>query len=103
MAKEKPNKWTRERSYWEENGGNIVLLVTAFFFLVLFVGGIVFTLVKPRVPGLSELFSDPKPPPRNPMDQKIQLAPGEQEIILFPTRPKTPPAGQKPPPPAQNR
>ena len=103
MAKEKPNKWTRERTFWEEHGGGIVLLVTSLFFLVLFVGGVIFMVVKPEVPALKAVFSDPKPPPPNPRNQKLNLAPGEQEILLFPVKPKAPPAGQKPAQPPQNR
>ena len=102
MAKEETNKWTRERGFLELYGADLLMVVTSIFFLVLFVGAVAFVIVKPKVPGLSELFSDPKPPPRNPMDQKLNLAPGEQEIILFNPKSKTPVA-PKPPAPPQKR
>ncbi len=88
MFKEKENKWTRERSFWEVNGGDLAVLVTALFFLVLTVGGIVFLIIQPRVPGLHELFSDPPP---DPAQQQLHLAPGESEIRLYPGKPVTPP------------
>jgi len=78
MFKERENKWTRPRGFWEVNSGDIMMLVTALFFGALTIAGFAFFLFQPKVPGLSELFSDP-PPPQGP----IHLAPGEQEIQLF--------------------
>ncbi|MBV9550475.1 MAG: hypothetical protein JO256_12475 [Alphaproteobacteria bacterium] len=93
MFKEKPNKWTRERSFLEVNGGDILMLMTALFFLALTVGGFYVLLFHPRIPGLAELFSDAPPGP--PPDQKLHLAPGETEIKLYPLKPATPPPQQK--------
>src|SRR4051812_5090151 len=89
---EETNQWTRERSYLEQHGPDLLMLLTAVFFLVLTIGGVAFILIQPNVPGLRNVFSDPPPPRPNPMDQKLHLAPGEHEVILFPTKPKTPPA-----------
>jgi hypothetical protein len=53
----------------------------AVFFLSLTVMGFYVVIVQPQIKGLHELFSDPPPAP--PADQKLHLAPGEQEIRLF--------------------
>ncbi|HVZ28532.1 MAG TPA: hypothetical protein VG798_07760 [Rhizomicrobium sp.] len=94
MFREKENKWTRERSFLEVNGGDILMLIVCLFFLAMSVGGFYVAFFHPRIPGLSELFSDPPAPRGPPPDQKLHLAPGEQEIILFkktPAKPANPP------------
>jgi hypothetical protein len=98
MADKHDSKWTRERSFLERNGPDIGIVIICCFFLVMMVLGTGFVLLKPEVPGLSNLFKEPPPPPRDPMTQKLTLEPGEQEIILFKTpgkpvpQPKVPPA-----------
>jgi hypothetical protein len=87
MAQEKPNKWTRERSFLEVNGGDILMLFTALFFLVMTVAGVYVFVFQPSIPGLHQLFSDPGPV-GPPPDQKLHLAPGETEIKLYPAKPK---------------
>lgn len=89
MFKDKENKWTRPRSFWEVNGPDLMVLLTAGFFLVMTVGGIAFVILQPRVKGLHELFSDP-PPAASAPDQKLHLAPGETEMNLFATMPAKP-------------
>jgi hypothetical protein len=93
MFREKENKWTRERSFLEVNGGDIVMVIVALFFLAMTIGGIAFVLIQPRIPGLHELFSDPPPPP--PPDQKLHLDPGESEMRLYPGKPIAPPPPKK--------
>ena len=88
MFRDKENKWTRERSFLEESGGDILILVVCLLFLGVTAGGFYVAFFHPHVPGLSEYFSDPKPPPP---DQKLHLAPGEQQIQLLPESPKKPP------------
>ena len=95
MFKEKENKWTRERSFLEVNGGDIVMLVVCLFFLVMSIGGFYVALFQPHIAGLSELFSDPPDRAIPPPDQKLHLAPGEQEIQLYPGKPVTPPPPKK--------
>ena len=58
MAKEKENKWTRERGFWEVNGPDILMLSTAGFFLVLTVIGIGFFLLQPQLQGVFNSFHD---------------------------------------------
>ena len=84
MFKEEENKWTRPRGFWETNGPDVMVLLTATFFLVMTVGGIAFVILQPRVRGLHELFSDP-PPAASAPDQKLHLAPGEAEMNLVAT------------------
>ena len=93
MFEEKENKWTRERSYWEVNGPDLALFLTAFFFLILTVGGIGFVLIEPRINGLHQVFSDPPPAP--PIDQKLHMAPGETEMKLYPVAPAKPAENKK--------
>ena len=93
MTDEKPNKWTRPRGFWEVNGGDILMLFTALFFLVLTVAGVYVYVFQPSVPGLKAIFSDPPPGP--PPDQKLHLAPGETEMQLFPSKPGNPPEKKK--------
>jgi hypothetical protein len=85
------NKWTRPRSFWEKNGPEIGTIVICVIFLGLAVMGAGVVLFKPEIPGLSQLYKAPPPPPRDPMAQKLTLEPGEQEIILF-NKPAKPPA-----------
>jgi hypothetical protein len=88
--------WGRKRGFWALYGGDLLMLVTALFFLGLTISLIAFVLIKPKVPGLSELFSDTPPPPQ--IQQKLHLQPGEQEIILFDNnKPKALPGGQQQP------
>jgi len=82
MFKEKENKWTRPRSFWETNGPDLMVLLTAAFFLVMTIGGIGFVILQPRIHGLHELFSDP-PPAAPAASQTLHLAPGETEMKLF--------------------
>ena len=95
MFKEKEDKWTRPRGFWEANAGDILMLITALFFLVMTVGGIGFVLLEPRIEGLHQLFSDPPRVAQPPPDQQIHLAPGEQEIRLYPGKPAVPPPPKK--------
>ena len=88
MTEAKPNKWTRPRGFWEVNGGEIVMLFTALFFLALTVAGVYVYISQPSIPGLHALFSDAPPGP--PPDQKLHLAPGETEMRLYPSKPKPP-------------
>jgi hypothetical protein len=92
MDQEKPNKWTRPRGFWEVNGGDILMLFTALFFLAMTVAGVYVFVFQPTVPGLHALFSDPAPTsqPGPPPDQKLHLAPGETEMRLYPSKPKPP-------------
>ena len=93
MFKEEENKWTRPRGFWETNGPDVMVLLTATFFLVMTVGGIAFVILQPRVRGLHELFSDPPPAP--PIDQKLHMAPGETEMKLYPVAPAKPAENKK--------
>jgi len=93
MFKEKENKWTRERGFWEVNAGDLVTLVTAAFFFVLTVAAIFIFLFRPHIPGLSDLYS--APPPQWPANQKLHLAPGETEMRLYPAKPAKPPEPKK--------
>jgi hypothetical protein len=104
MAKEEENKWSRERTFLQRYGGDFLVMGTSLLFLVLAIGAVGFVLLKPRVPGLSELFSDPPPPPPT-REQKLNLAPGESEVILFDSNRKPLPVVPPPPPPKreQNR
>jgi hypothetical protein len=95
MFKEKENKWTRPRGFWEVNGPDLAVLLTAAFFLIMTVGGIAFVIIQPRVRGLHELFSDPPPVAAAPVDQKLHLAPGETEMKLYSTAPAKPPENKK--------
>jgi hypothetical protein len=88
MFKEKENKWTRPRGFWETRGPDVMVLLTASFFLIMTLGGIAFVILQPRVRGLHELFSDPVPVASP--NQKLHLAPGETEMNLFPARPAKP-------------
>ena len=92
MFKDRDDKWTRQRGFWEINGGDFLMVGVAVFFLTLTVIGVYVVVVQPQIKGLHELFSDPPPAP--PPDQKLHLVPGEQEIILFK---KAAPAPAKPP------
>ena len=99
MAKEKPNKWTRERGFLEVNANDILVWAVSLIFLTLTVGGFFVIIVQPHIPGLSELFSDP-PPPRytgTPPDQKLHLAPGETEMKLYAVPAKKPDQPKEPP------
>jgi hypothetical protein len=80
MFKDRDDKWTRQRGWFEVNGGDVLMLGVAIFFLTLTVGGVYVVIAQPRIKGLHELFSDPPPAP---VAQPLHLAPGEQEIILF--------------------
>jgi hypothetical protein len=102
MAREDVNKWTRERSFLQKHGGDLLMLATAVFFLALAIGAVGFVLIKPEIPGLSNVFKDPPPPPRNPMDQKLNLAPGESEVILFDANRKPVPVVPPAPPPPKS-
>jgi len=93
MFKEKENKWTRERGFWEVNAGDLVTLATAAFFFILTIVGFYIFLFQPRIPGLSDLYA--APPPQPPADQKLHLAPGETEMRLFTVPPKKPPEPKK--------
>jgi hypothetical protein len=93
MFKEKENKWTRERGFWEVNAGDLVTLATAAFFFILTIAGFYIFLFQPHIPGLSDLYAAPPPPP--PADQKLHLAPGETEMKLFTAPPKKPPEPKK--------
>ena len=96
MFKEKENKWTRPRSFWETNGPDLMVLLTAVFFLIMTIGGIAFVILQPRVRGLHELFSDPAPAASAPApDRALHLAPGESEMKLYPTTPAKPPEKKK--------
>jgi len=94
MFKEKENKWTRPRSFWETKGPDLMVLLTASFFLLMTIGGIAFVILQPRVRGLHELFSDP-PPAASVPDQTLHLAPGETEMKLFTAPPAKPPEKKK--------
>jgi hypothetical protein len=85
MAEEKPNKWTRPRSFWEINGGDILMLATALFFLAMMVAGVYVYIFQPSIPGLKAVFSD-SAPPGPPPNQKLHLAPGETEMPSPPKR-----------------
>ena len=104
--KEEINPWSRERSFWQKHGGDIMMLATSVFFLGLTIFLVGFLLIKPEVPGLSNLFKEPPPPPpRRQADQKFHYSvPGEAEVLIFPGKPVIlpPPAqsGQKPAQPA---
>jgi hypothetical protein len=89
MFKDRDDKWTRQRGFWEINGGDFLMVGVALFFLTLTVIGVYVVIAQPQIKGLHELFSDPLPSP--PADQKLHLAPGEQEILLF-KKPVAPPA-----------
>lgn len=91
MFREKENKWTRERSFLEVNGGDIVVVAICLFFLAMTLGGVFVLFFQPHIPGLSEAFSDPPARAIPPPDQKLHLAPGEQEIRLYPGKAVTPP------------
>jgi len=93
MFKDRDDKWTRPRGFWELNGGDLLMLLTALFFLALAVGGFGMVLVQPRIHGLHELFSDPPPTP--PANQKLHLAPGETEMKLYAIPAKKPAESQK--------
>jgi len=95
MFKEKENKWTSERSFLAVNGGDIVMLAVCLLFLAMTIGGLYVAFFQPHIQGLSELFSDPPARAIPPPDQKLHLAPGEQEIRLYPSKPVTPPAPKK--------
>lgn len=95
MAKEKPNKWTRERSFLEVNMGDIMMWIMCLFFLAMTLGGFYLVFFHPHIPGLSEVFSSPPPRVAPPPDQKLHLAPGETEMRLYPTAPKKPPEPRK--------
>jgi hypothetical protein len=103
MAKDEKNPWTRERSFLQKHGGDILMLVTSVFFLGLTIAAVGFLLIKPEVPGLSNIFKDPPPAranPRRQAEQKFQYSvPGEAEVLLFPGKPvQLPPPPQTPPP-----
>jgi hypothetical protein len=93
MADEEPNKWTRERSFLEVNLGDILMWLVCLMFLALTVAGFYFVFAHPHIPGLSEAFSSRPAGP--PPDQKLQLAPGETEMRLYPANPKKPPEPRK--------
>lgn len=97
--KEEINPWSRERTFWQKNAGDLVMLVTSVFFLGLTIFLVGFVLIKPGVPGLSNVFKDPPPPPpRRGADQKFLYSlPGEAEVLIFPGKPVILPL----PPPAQ--
>jgi hypothetical protein len=92
MAKEKPNKWTRERTFLEEHGGDILVWGVSLFFLILMVGGLYVAIFQPHIRGLSEAFSAPPVRYAPPADQKLHLAPGETEMRLYPVTPAKPAA-----------
>ena len=87
MFKEKEDKWTRPRGFWEANAGDILMLATALFFLAMTIGGVAFMLLQPRIEGLHQLFSDPPARAMPPPDQKLHLAPGEVEVPIYPGKP----------------
>jgi hypothetical protein len=93
MFKERESKWTRERSFLEVNGGDIMMLCLALFFLSLTIGATYVVLFQPRIPGLHELFTTPVSGP--PADQKLHLAPGETEMRLYPAAPANPETPKK--------
>jgi hypothetical protein len=102
--KEETNPWSRERTFWQKNAGDIVMLATSLFFLVLTIAAVGFLLIKPEVPGLSNIFKDPPPPPpRRQADQKFHYSlPGEAEVLIFPGKPvQFPPMSPTPAQPVQ--
>ncbi|HJR57034.1 MAG TPA: hypothetical protein VJ798_10665 [Rhizomicrobium sp.] len=105
MAKEDKdeiNPWTRERSFWQKNGGDLAMLVTSVFFLGLTIFLVGFLLVKPGVPGLSNVFKDPPPPPRQ-AEKFHYSVPGEVEVNIAPGKPIILPPPAQPAPQQQNR
>jgi hypothetical protein len=95
--KDEINPWTRERTFWQKNGGDLVMLVTSVFFLGLTIFLVGFLVIKPEVPGLSNVFKDPPPPPPRQAEKFHYSLPGEVIMDITP--------GKKvvPPPPAQPR
>jgi hypothetical protein len=96
MAKEKPNKWTREPGFLEANLSDIMVWTVSAIFLVLMAVGAYVVLFQPRIPGLSDAFSTPPPAKAGPPpDRKLHLVPGETEMKLFTTPSKKPPEPRK--------
>ena len=101
MFRDKDDKWTRERGFWEANRGDILTMGVAVICLLLFIGSLVFLLgpwrLFPQVPGLNTpVVSEP---PRPSPDQKFHYSlPGETEVLIFPGKPVIlpPPPPEKP-------
>ena len=95
MFNEKENKWTREPGFLEANAGDVLMIFVCLFFLAMGMGGFYVAFFRPHIAGLSDFFSDPPPRVLPPPDQRLHLAPGEQEIQLLPVTPKKPPKPSK--------
>lgn len=108
MFKDKDDKWTRERGFWEVNRGDILTMVVAVGFLIIFIGSLLYLYgpwrILPPIPGLTApAVQEPAPPPGPSYDQKFHYSlPGEAEVLIFPGKPVIlpPPAPQKPENPA---
>lgn len=90
MFRDKDDKWTRERGFWEVNRGDILTMAVAVICLLLFVGSLVFLLgpwrVVPEIPGLNAPAARGLPQPSH--DQKFHYSvPGETEVLIFPGKP----------------
>jgi len=98
MFRDRDDKWTRERGFWEANRGDIVAIAGAVFFLILFIGGLVFLLgpwrMMPPIPGLSTPMEPEQAAPAVPSpDQKFHYSvPGESEVLIYPAKPRPQPA-----------
>jgi hypothetical protein len=101
--KDEINPWSRERSFWQKNGGDLAMLVTSVFFLGLTIFLVGFLVLKPGVPGLSNVFKDPPPAPPRQAEKFYYSVPGEVIMNIAPGKPIVPPPPPPQPAPQQNR